>query len=61
VRLSQETIHQGGLAMVNMGDYGNIAKVFSFFQHDLPLIGFWCSHRAFNQIAPLIFHTKTPE
>ena len=33
VRLAQETIHQRGFAVVNVGYDGNVAKIGSFFQH----------------------------
>ena len=36
MRLTQETIHEGGLAMVNMGDDGDVSEVGSFGLHIIP-------------------------
>ncbi len=33
VTLAQETIHEGGLAVVDVGDDGNISEVSSFYDH----------------------------
>jgi hypothetical protein len=37
VRLAQQSIHQGGLAVVDVGDDGNIAQVGSFNNHSLAI------------------------
>ena len=33
MRLAQQPVHQGGLAVVDVGDDGNIAEIGSFFEH----------------------------
>ncbi len=37
VRLAQETVHEGGLAVVHVGDDGDISEVGSFDKHFLHL------------------------